>query len=92
MSDFEPRVYWRLTDNWLELTLRFLAPVHGVRELKDAINRDVLSGLNGAGISVASATYDVVGMPTLRIASDSRFGEPPALGEFQPNLAFWNVA
>ena len=76
ISDFEPRVYWRLTDNWLELTLRFLAPVHGVRELKDAISRDILSGLDSAGISVASATYDVVGMPNLRITSDCRPGEP----------------
>jgi small-conductance mechanosensitive channel len=78
MSDFEPRVYWRLTDNWLELTLRFLAPVHGVRELKDAISRDILSGLDEEGISVASATYDVVGMPTLRISADARLGAPPA--------------
>lgn len=22
--DIEPKVYWRLTDNWLELTVRFL--------------------------------------------------------------------
>jgi small-conductance mechanosensitive channel len=72
MSDFGPRVYWRLTDNWLELTLRFLAPVRGVRELKDAISRDILSGLDSEGISVASATYDIVGMPILRIAADAR--------------------
>jgi hypothetical protein len=26
---FEPCVYWRMTDNWLELSLRFLAPDHG---------------------------------------------------------------
>ena len=27
----EPRVYWRLTDNWIELTVRFIAPTHGIR-------------------------------------------------------------
>src|SRR4051795_8737155 len=42
ITDFEPRVYWRLTDNSLELTLRFPAPTHDVRELKDAISRTSL--------------------------------------------------
>ena len=70
LSDFGPRVYWRLTDNWLELTLRFLAPTHGVRELKDALSRDILSGLEATGIPIASATYDIVGMPALRIRSE----------------------
>jgi small-conductance mechanosensitive channel len=67
LSDFDPRVYWRLTDNWLELTLRFLAPLHGVRELKDALSRDILHGLDGAHIPIASATFDIVGMPAIRI-------------------------
>jgi hypothetical protein len=62
-----PQVYWRLTDNWLELTLRFLAPLHGVRELKDALSRDILHRLDGAHIPIASATFDIVGMPAIRI-------------------------
>jgi small-conductance mechanosensitive channel len=70
ITDFEPRVYWRLTDNWLELTLRFLAPTHKVRELKDAISRDILSGLDAAKIQIASATYDIVGLPPVQIASN----------------------
>ena len=24
VGDIDPRVYWRMTDNWLELTVRFL--------------------------------------------------------------------
>jgi hypothetical protein len=31
--DETPAVFYRLTDNWLELTMRFIAPTHGVREL-----------------------------------------------------------
>jgi small-conductance mechanosensitive channel len=69
IGEFEPKVYWRLTDNWLELTLRFLAPEHGVRELKDALSRDILSGLDEAQIPIASATYDIVGLPALQITS-----------------------
>ncbi|HEY8310480.1 MAG TPA: mechanosensitive ion channel domain-containing protein, partial [Gemmatimonadaceae bacterium] len=38
-TDTEPHVYYHLTDNWIELTLRFVAPVRGVRPLKDAMSR-----------------------------------------------------
>ena len=66
-SEIAPRVYYRLTANWLELAVRFIAEVHGVRELKDAMARDILDHFGEAGISVASSTYDVVGLPPLRV-------------------------
>ncbi|SEL73689.1 Small-conductance mechanosensitive channel [Blastococcus sp. DSM 46786] len=66
-ADFEPRVYWRLTDNWLELTARFLTGVYGVRDVKDAMSREVLAELDAAGIGLASATFEVVGLPSLRV-------------------------
>jgi small-conductance mechanosensitive channel len=65
--DLDPRVFWRITDNWLELTVRFIAPPHGVRAIKDAMSRDVLAGLDKAGIGIASATYDIVGLPPIRV-------------------------
>jgi small-conductance mechanosensitive channel len=74
-SDLQPRVYYRLTDNWLELTLRFIAKDHEVRELKDAISRDVLRGLEEAGIELASAGFKIVGLPPLRIEKQSRTSE-----------------
>ena len=67
-AELAPRVYFRITDNWLELGLRFVAPAHGARELKDAMSRDILRGFDEAGIGIASATYDIVGMPPLRVA------------------------
>lgn len=63
----EPKVYYRLTDNWLELTVRFIAPVHGVRELKNELSRDLLREFDAAGIGLASATYDIVGLPELKV-------------------------
>ena len=66
-ADMTPRVYYRITDNWLELTIRFIVRDHGVRELKDEISRDVLDQFDAAGIGIASATYDIVGLPPLRI-------------------------
>jgi small-conductance mechanosensitive channel len=58
-SAMRPAVFYRLTDNWLELTVRFIAPTHGVRELKDAMSRDILRRLDECGIGVASATLEV---------------------------------
>jgi small-conductance mechanosensitive channel len=67
-ADTAPRVFYRITDNWLELGLRFLAPAHGARALKDAMSRDILQAFDEAGIGIASATYDIVGFPALRQA------------------------
>ena len=66
-GDLAPRVYYRLTDNWLELTVRFIAPEKGVREIKDAMSREIMAGLDRAGIGLASATFEVVGAPTFRL-------------------------
>ena len=63
----EPRVYWRLTDNWVELTVRFLVSEHGIREVKDQMARRILRDLEAAKIEVASATFEIVGVPTLKI-------------------------
>jgi small-conductance mechanosensitive channel len=76
-ADVQPRVYYRLTDNWLELTVRFIARDHGARELKDALSRDILRALDEAGIGIASSTLEVVGLPPLRIAADRRDKEAP---------------
>jgi small-conductance mechanosensitive channel len=67
-ADVRPRVYLRLTDNWLEMTVRFVVRDHGIREQKDAMSREVLAGLEAAGIPIASATFEVVGFPPVRLA------------------------
>jgi hypothetical protein len=56
-----------MTDNWLELSVRFLAPDHGTRPIKDAMSREILAGLNDADIEIASGTYAIVEMPPLRV-------------------------
>ena len=75
-DDFAPTAYWRLTDNWLELTVRFIAHDHGVRRMKDAMSREVLAGLDAAGIGIASATFAIVGLPPVQATlTDAR--QPP---------------
>jgi len=66
-TEMQPKVYYRLTDNWLELTVRFMAKDHGIRGLKGAMSRDLLKALDDAGIGMASATFEIVGLPPLRI-------------------------
>jgi small-conductance mechanosensitive channel len=64
-EDFAPATYWRLTDNWLEITVRFIAHDHGVRRMKDEMSREVLAGLDAAGIGIASATFEITGLPKI---------------------------
>lgn len=77
-SETRPRVYMRLTDNWVELAVRFLTKTHDIRTLKDAISRDLLAALEAAGIGIASGTYEVVGFPPIRLETPLTIpqGEP----------------
>jgi len=73
--ELEPRVFRRITSSWLEVTVRFITRDHGIRELKDAVTRDVLAEFRRSGIEVASATVDVVGLPRLAIRRAGRGAE-----------------
>lgn len=68
-ADLTPMVFMRITDNWLELSLRFVVPAVGVRHIKDHMTRDILEALDSASIGIASATYDIVGLPPLEVHS-----------------------
>lgn len=76
--DVEPSTYYRLTDNWLELSVRFIARERGVRGLKDRMSRDILAALEAAGIGIASGTYEIVGVPPLKVevTGDAAPGRP----------------
>lgn len=66
-ASLEPAVYYRLTDNWLELSVRFVVMDRGIRDVKDAMSREILSALDEAGIGIASATFEIVGLPPLQV-------------------------
>lgn len=66
-DNLRPKVYYRLTDNWLELTVRFICRAHGIRDLKDALSRGIIAQLDDAGIPLASTTIEVVGLPPLQV-------------------------
>lgn len=58
-AEVEPRVFTRATDNYLELSARFVVPVRTARSAKDDLTRRVVTRLRDAGIEVASTTQDV---------------------------------
>lgn len=59
-GEIEPRLFWRITENWLEMTLRFLGPDHGIREIKDQITRDIISGFEREKIMIAAVRQEAV--------------------------------
>ncbi len=62
-AELEPRVFARATDNWMELSARFVVPVRTARSVKDAMTRRVWERLDAAGIQIASQTADVTLRP-----------------------------
>ncbi len=71
-AEMKPKVYYRLTDNWLELTVRFIAEDRRIRDLKDAMSREILGAFDEAGIGLASATFELVGLPPIRLRREGR--------------------
>jgi small-conductance mechanosensitive channel len=78
ITSLKPKVYLRITENWLELTLRFLSGEHGSTEIKDSMSREILAALGKADIAIASTTVEVVRVPELKLS-----GEAPE-GALQP--------
>ena len=67
VGDIDPRVFWQVGRDWLELTVRFLSPDHGTRDIKDAVTRQIIPELASAGIEIASTSFELTGLPPLRI-------------------------
>lgn len=65
--DMDPKVFFRITDNWLELSVRFIVTTQRIRSTKDAMSRFIIAELDKAGIGIASATYDIVGLPAINV-------------------------
>ncbi|HEX6970041.1 MAG TPA: mechanosensitive ion channel family protein [Micromonosporaceae bacterium] len=58
-TEIDPRVFVEITDNWVELSARFVVPVRQARAVKDEITRRVLDRLERHGIGIASETKTV---------------------------------
>ncbi|HEX5258917.1 MAG TPA: mechanosensitive ion channel family protein [Sphingomicrobium sp.] len=56
----DPQVFWRITQDWLELTVRFLGPDHGIRHIKDRVTRQIIAGFEKANILIAATRQEGV--------------------------------
>jgi small-conductance mechanosensitive channel len=74
LEGLAPRVFYRITDNWLELSLRFIVDDHASRAIRDQIARDILDEFDKAGIGIASTTIDIVAFPPVRRANGDTQG------------------
>lgn len=66
-AELQPQTFVRISDSWVELSVRFLTRAHGVRKLKDRICRELLVRFREAGIEIATTTYEVVGTPRVKL-------------------------
>lgn len=61
----EPTIYFVMTDNWIEITLRFVMDAQEGRKVKAQLNRELLQQFEEEeNITIASATFDIVGFPS----------------------------
>jgi small-conductance mechanosensitive channel len=60
-------VFVRLTDNWIELTGRYVTPVRQRRMIRNRISQKILEEIEiSENIKIASQTVDIVGFPEAR--------------------------
>lgn len=84
-AEMKPKVYCRLTDNWVELTVRFIVRDRGIRDIKDKISREIINGLDKANIGIASATFEVTGFPPITFDRNSQEFRPQTYAP-EPNV------
>ncbi len=66
----EPAIYFVMTDNWIEITLRFVVDAQERRKVKANLYRELLQQFDEDKITVASATFDIVGFPAQQSTQD----------------------
>ena len=63
----EPKLYVVMTDNWLEMTLRYVVAPRERRKVQGQLHRELLQSFeSNPKITVASVTMEIVGFPPLR--------------------------
>jgi small-conductance mechanosensitive channel len=66
-SPVAPVLYTTMTDNWIEMVLRYVVGARERRGVRAQLNQELLEHFQAeSGITVASATFEIVGFPPLR--------------------------
>ena len=66
-TQVEPTIYLTMTDNWIEITLRYIVDAQERRKVKGQLHRELLQHFEAEeNITVASMTIEIVGFPSLK--------------------------
>lgn len=78
----DPIVSLIANDNWLQFTIRYAVDYRKRRSTKDALFTKILDRIDASAgkVSIASGTYDLVGMPTVRVELQPADSLPPQPG------------
>ncbi|MBA3044968.1 MAG: mechanosensitive ion channel family protein [Candidatus Thermoplasmatota archaeon] len=70
VRNLEPVAYLKVTDNWIELSVRYTVNVYERRKVQNAIHRGILEEIaRNDKIKIASATFEIVGFPEVKLNS-----------------------
>jgi small-conductance mechanosensitive channel len=66
-TQVEPTIYLTMTDNWVEITLRYIVRARERRNVKAQLHRELLQHFEEIeNITIASTTMEIVGFPPLQ--------------------------
>ncbi|MCB0472640.1 MAG: mechanosensitive ion channel [Flavobacteriaceae bacterium] len=68
-AQVEPTLTLKLTDNWIEFNLRYVVDYKKRRITKDTLYKDIKAAFDNTGgkVILASATFELVGLPDLKV-------------------------
>lgn len=67
-SDIEEKIYTKITDNWIDLRLRYVVDPRQRRIIRNSLNEKILEAFGQEkDIRIASATFEIVGLPEIKI-------------------------
>lgn len=71
-ANVEPVLHFVLNDNWVEFTLRYVVDYKKRGTTKHLLFSEIYKAVQNSGgkVSFASATFDIVGMPELKVKLD----------------------
>ncbi len=67
-SDVEEKIFTRITDNWIDMRLRYVVDPRQRRDIRHLLNEKILEAFSQENdIKIASSTFEIVGFPHLKI-------------------------
>ncbi len=67
-SDVEEKIFTRITDNWIDMRLRYVVNPRQRRDIRHLLNEKILEAFSQENdIKIASSTFEIVGFPHLKI-------------------------